>query len=251
MPKATKAPTARTATFQRSQPRTGGSKAKTGTWIFKTQAMKKYHLTAAQMEEIPILAREANPHDPNGPEATKYSEREVLKASQKLGEELVTQEVNEYAPWLAMEKGSQILRTKAVEKYKLKTWQLDRIKPTDEQTNPHNAKGPKMRHYNVCDIKALATALNIPLPVPTPRKPRASTSKAAAATEFTPAPATPKKKAAPKARAGASTSARSMYEHDDEYYQDGIFDGMSSRDAAEKFAELTGIMGPAMAHWEF
>nr|GAT51067.1 predicted protein [Mycena chlorophos] len=133
----------------------------------------------------------------------------------------------------------------------VKTWQLDRIKPVSEDTNPHNARGPKMRYYNVADVKALCTALNIPLPVPTPRKPRASTSKAAtanaaASAEAAPSPATPaKKKAAPRTKRAVPS-----YSYDDDYYQDGIFDGMSGQDAAEKFAELTGIAGPAMSYWQ-
>ncbi|KAF7322494.1 hypothetical protein HMN09_00027900 [Mycena chlorophos] len=261
-----KAPTARTTTFARTTKfkaagagaGTKGKGKNTGNgngnarWIYKTEAMKKYHLTAAELEGVPILATEPNPHDPAGPPATKYLEREVLKASQALGAALVKQEVDQYMPWLAMEHGATILRTKAVEKYKVKTWQLDRIKPVSEDTNPHNARGPKMRYYNVADVKALCTAFNIPLPVAPPRKPRASTSKAAtaaASAEAAPAPATPaKKKAAAAPR--AKRAAPSYSYDDDDYYQDGIFDGMSGQDAAEKFAELTGIVGPAMSYWQ-
>ncbi|KAF7295410.1 hypothetical protein MIND_01080600 [Mycena indigotica] len=136
MPKAPTAP----RTYQRARrgPRSSAApEPQPPPWLYKSQAMAKYHLTEAEVDAVPVLVTETDPY--NGQPVAKYAEAAVVRQCWALGRAMgIRQTDNRFVSWLAEKKGAKIMRTKAIEKYKVKAWQLDRIKPMDEQTNRRN-----------------------------------------------------------------------------------------------------------------
>ncbi|KAJ7149377.1 hypothetical protein C8R46DRAFT_1198844 [Mycena filopes] len=201
--------------------------ASDGPSIVRSKALKQYRLGETDLNSImPVKIR---PH-PVGVGARYYNLKDVVALDECLNSALPDPAER------AEESGKQIKAFEAMKKYKLNRAQLARIKPVSEVHMPER-KVPIVLVYNLSDVEALAAPI------------------AAAAVYAMAAP--PRPPHAPVAgsstgRGTARARTASRRRHDDDYYDsfafDGAFDGMSGEDAAYKFAEVTGICGPAMAY---
>ncbi|KAF9466855.1 hypothetical protein BDZ94DRAFT_1249947 [Collybia nuda] len=197
---------------QPATPREGG-----GT-IFRTEAAKKYRLAPADLDSIlPVEIRRNNHGGPYPIKIYNISDVKALVArlagkSPTYNPSTPTKEstgVVPKTPELAEKKpGGRIMRSTAMKRFKLKGPQLDRILPISIKPNPYQKSGGDMRFYNLRDVEELHASVQAGAASPS------------------------KPKGMPK---------YSYYDDDPFLYRDGIYDGMSSEDAAALFSAHTGI----------
>jgi len=121
--------------------------------------MKKYKLKAADMETLTPISVSMNPRGGANIQIFRESgvatlAAQVHPASQAQIASSSNQSAESDVYELAPKNGKKILRTKAMKLYKLTPSQIDSINPVSVLPNPHG-KGT-MRHYNLCDVEALA-----------------------------------------------------------------------------------------------
>jgi len=184
----------------------------------KTPAMKKYKLASSDMDSIMPIEVTRNLRG-GGNMVQKFNECDVKELSERLksapsssgahigcSSSIIRTSAGGTFE-LAVPKGPKILRTKAAKEFNIKPVQLDCIKPISIEPNPHGGNGPPMRYYNRCDVEALATQVRAAAPSGSTKAPR-----------------------------------RTSGYFDDDY---NPFDGLSRIEAAELFAEKTGIVDTA------
>ncbi|GJE97972.1 hypothetical protein PsYK624_141940 [Phanerochaete sordida] len=194
----------------------------TGSWIFKTDARKRYKLSDADLASLTPLSVLPNPRGGPHP-VVKYSERDVQALARRLKEAATAAGPSSDGD-LAKPNGKEILHTKAKNEYGLTTEQLRAIKPTRIEPNPYGDRLPPMKHYNLCDVVALAERLAA-------ARTQSASSSSAAASSSRPA-------RSPKKGRRAKRSPSPYEDYDGDWDGDGAFDGMSPDDA---HAKLMGI----------
>ncbi|GJE92125.1 hypothetical protein PsYK624_082780 [Phanerochaete sordida] len=159
-----------------------------GRWIFKTRAMKEYKLTSKDLEAIRPIAMRANPYNYTHP-MVQYNECDVAALAYRKhhgGDAPVASTSAAppapIVPALAEVNGPGIMHSKAKERYSLKNWHLAEINPISIIPNPHGGPYP-MKHYNLCDVEALAERHGLAPKLPsTPRKRRSRATPTSSAT---------------------------------------------------------------------
>ncbi|GJE97971.1 hypothetical protein PsYK624_141930 [Phanerochaete sordida] len=127
-----------------------------GRWIVKKDAKKKYKLRDLDFEELTPVDVENNPYGGGNPMA-KYNERQVADLARRLEE--MGRASGSSESELAQPKGPSIMHSDAKKDFKLATEHLLSIKPVSIKPNPHGEEYAAMKHYNLCDVQALAQRL--------------------------------------------------------------------------------------------
>ncbi|GJE92126.1 hypothetical protein PsYK624_082790 [Phanerochaete sordida] len=196
-------------------------------WILKTLAKKTYNLSDADLEALKPVGIERNPHGGRHP-MVKYSLREVRALVRRLEDASRAGSASSGTDELAKPNGASILHSTAKKRYLLSSEQLSSIKPVSIKPNPHGGPVP-MKHYNLCDVEALADRVNAARAPPSPAKGPADAVQSTLAGPSTPPPAKRRRKVA-----GGS------YYHDDD---PNPFDGMSPDAAKAKMSRILRRLG--------
>ncbi|KAJ7781608.1 hypothetical protein B0H16DRAFT_1499041 [Mycena metata] len=145
----------RTYTVWRSPitaPGTGPLATPNGPPIKRTEATKKYRIKATDLDTILPVSRQPN-HMGGSSLIQVYNERDVATLALNLrpGKPLpeLAPEAGPSSP-LAKKKGRRIMRTTAMNEFKLTPTQIDELNPVS--TTP-NAYGTVTRYYNRCDVE--------------------------------------------------------------------------------------------------
>ncbi|KAJ7221144.1 hypothetical protein B0H12DRAFT_1151763 [Mycena haematopus] len=128
-----------------------------GPSIKRTEATKRYKITAANLDTITPILRQANPM--GGAPMQTYNEVDVRALAERVrpGKPLpepatpMGSSSGDPSPALAPREGPKILRTAAMNEYNLSSQQMDQILPISATPNIH---GSITRYYNVCDVEA-------------------------------------------------------------------------------------------------
>ncbi|GJE97973.1 hypothetical protein PsYK624_141950 [Phanerochaete sordida] len=133
-------------------------------WMYKTKAMKTYKLSVKDLESITPISVDRNPYGGRNA-AVRYSVRDLESLARRLhGDSFKTPFVPPKVE-LAKPCGDEILHSRAKDVYSMTNDQLKAIKPVRVEPNPHGGPYP-MKHYNVCDVEALAKRLGLTAKLP-------------------------------------------------------------------------------------